>query len=70
MTFKELAELKLKDFPEGIWVHFKNNIDDYRYYNEKYLDDTYLEDLDLDKDFEWNTIAKKYLELYNKILQK
>lgn len=26
--------------------------------------------LDLDKDFEWNTIAKKYLELYNKILQK
>lgn len=48
MTFKELAELKLKDFPEGIWVHFKNNIDDYRYYNEKYLDDTYLEDLDFE----------------------
>ena len=51
MTFKELAELKLKDFPEGIWVHFNSY-----YGDELYLDEYYL------KEFEYylNREVKNY----------
>ena len=51
MTFKELAELKLKDFPEGIWVHFNSY-----YGDEIYLDEYYL------KEFEYylNREVKNY----------
>lgn len=41
MTFKELAELILKDNPEGIYVHFNTDIDE-RSYSERYLDEDYL----------------------------
>ena len=40
MTFKELAETYLKDNPEGIWVHFNNNLDSER--NERFLDEEYM----------------------------
>ena len=40
MTFKELAELKLKEFPEGIWVHFNDG--DPEADNERYLDEYYM----------------------------
>lgn len=43
MTFKELAELILKDNPEGIWVHFNDDIDE-RSYSERYLDECFLTD--------------------------
>lgn len=61
MIFKELAELKLKDFPEGIWVHFHNNINDYHYYDEKYLDNTFLEDLDF-KDLLNKEVKNYYID--------
>ena len=38
MTFKELAEQFLKDNPEGIYVHFNDDIDE-RSYSERYLDE-------------------------------
>ena len=41
MTFKELAEQCLKENPEGIWVHFNDDIDDVTY-SERYLDEDYL----------------------------
>ena len=40
MTFKELAELYLKEFPEGIWVHFNDDSDGER--SELYLDEDYI----------------------------
>lgn len=43
MTFKELAEQCLKDYPEGIWVHFNDGIDDL-FYSERYLDEDFLMD--------------------------
>ena len=41
MTFKELAEQYLKEFPDGIWVHF-NNDDPESDNNERYLDGNYM----------------------------
>ena len=51
MTFKELAEQFLKDNPEGIWVHFNDDIDE-RYYSDRYLDEDYLTEFNdvLDKE--------------------
>jgi len=51
MTFKELAEQILKDNPEGIWVHFNDDMDE-RSYSERYLDECYLTDFNdvLDKE--------------------
>lgn len=51
MTFKELAELILKDNPEGIYVHFNDDIDEV-FYSERYLDEDYLTDFNdvLDKE--------------------
>ena len=51
MTFKELAELILKDNPEGIYVHFNDDIDE-RSYSERYLDEDYLTEFNdvLDKE--------------------
>ena len=41
MTFKELAEQTLKEYPEGIWVHF-NSDDPNSDSNERYLDGNYM----------------------------
>lgn len=51
MTFKELAEKTLKEYPEGIWVHFNSY-----YGDEIYLDEYYL------KEFEYylNKEVKNY----------
>lgn len=51
MTFKELAEQVLKDNPEGIWVHFNDDIDEV-FYSERYLDEYYLTEFNdvLDKE--------------------
>lgn len=51
MTFKELAEQCLKDNPEGIWVHFNDDIDEV-FYSERYLDEYYLTEFNdvLDKE--------------------
>ena len=51
MTFKELAEKMLKEYPEGIWVHFNSY-----YGDEIYLDEYYL------KEFEYylNREVKNY----------
>ena len=40
MTFEELAEQYLKEFPEGIWVHFNDDSDGER--SELYLDEDYI----------------------------
>ena len=50
MTFKELAEQYLKEFPRGIWVHFNDDSDS----NERYLDGDYMSEfsLVLDKEVE------------------
>lgn len=50
MTFKELAEKTLKEYPEGIWVHFQECG------SEIYLDEYYL------KEFEYylNREVKNY----------
>ena len=50
MTFKELAEQTLKEYPEGIWVHFQECG------SEIYLDEYYL------KEFEYylNREVKNY----------
>ena len=40
MTFKELAELYLKEFPQGIWVHFNDDSDGEC--SELYLDEDYM----------------------------
>ena len=52
MTFKELAEQSLKEFPNGILVHF--NSDDPADSNERYLDRNYMTDFFhvLDKEVE------------------
>lgn len=43
MTFKELAEQYLKEYPDGIWVHFNDdNPDTSRLDSERYLDEYYL----------------------------
>lgn len=49
MTFKELADLILKDNPEGIWVHFGNFPDGW---GEVYLDEDYQKEFEsvLDKE--------------------
>ena len=51
MTFKELAEKTLKEYPDGIWVHFQEYCGD-----EIYLDAYYL------KEFEYylNKKVKNY----------
>lgn len=51
MTFKELAEKMLKEYLEGIWVHFNSY-----YGDEIYLDEYYL------KEFEYylNREVKNY----------
>ena len=41
MTFKELAEKTLKEYPEGIWVHFNNDNPDSDS-TERYLDRDYM----------------------------
>lgn len=40
MTFKELAEQTLKEYPEGIWVHFQECG------SEIYLDEYYLKEFE------------------------
>ena len=40
MTFKELAEQTLKEYPDGIWVHFQECG------SEIYLDDYYLKEFE------------------------
>ena len=52
MTFKELAEKYLKEFPNGIWVHFNDGSDGE--YRELYLDKDYLTEFShvLDKEVE------------------
>ena len=53
MTFKELALKMLKEFPDGIWVHF--NSDDHESdSNERYLDGNYMAEFShvLDKEVE------------------
>lgn len=55
MTFKELAEQYLKEFPNEIWVHFNSdNPDTSRLDSEKYLDKDYLTEFShvLDKEVE------------------
>ena len=46
MTFKELALKMLKEFPDGIWVHFHNMPDRFRIRNEIYLDADSLDDFE------------------------
>ena len=46
MTFKELALKMLKEYPEGIWVHFHNMPDRFRIRNEIYLDADSLDDFE------------------------
>ena len=47
MTFKELAEQTLKEYPEGIWVHFNDdNPDTSRMDSEIYLDADSLDDFE------------------------
>lgn len=41
MIFKELAEKTLKEYPEGIWVHFNSY-----YGDEIYLDEYYLKEFE------------------------
>ena len=50
MTFKELAEQYLKEFPNGIWVHFNSDVPD----SERYLDGDYMSEFSyvLDKEVE------------------
>ena len=43
MTFKELAEQFLKEFPDGIWVHLNDgDPDEDRLDSEQYLDEYYM----------------------------
>ena len=53
MTFKELAEQYLKEFPNGILVHF-NSDDPDSDSNERYLDGDYMSEFSrvLDKEVE------------------
>ena len=46
MTFKELALKMLKEFPDGIWVHFHNMPDGCRMDCETYLDADSLDDFE------------------------
>ena len=46
MTFKELALKMLKEFPDGIWVHFHNMPDGCRMDYETYLDADSLDDFE------------------------
>lgn len=47
MTFKELAEKTLKEYPEGIWIHFNDdNPDKSRMDSEIYLDADSLDDFE------------------------
>ena len=41
MTFKELTEQTLKEYPEGIWVHFNSDNPDSDS-SEHYLDGDYM----------------------------
>ena len=52
MTFKELAEQYLKEFPRGIWVHFNDDYDGECC--ELYLDEDYMSEFShvLDKEVE------------------
>lgn len=52
MTFKELAELYLKEFPRGIWVHFNDDYDGECC--EHYLNGDYMSEFSrvLDKEVE------------------
>lgn len=45
MIFKELAEQTLKEYPDGIWVHFHNLHEEY---SERYLDEYYMESEEFD----------------------
>ena len=40
MTFKELAEQTLKEYPNGIWVHFNSDVPESDS-TERYLDGNY-----------------------------
>lgn len=53
MTFKELAEQTLKEYPDGIWVHFNSDVPDSDS-NERYLDGDYMSEFShvLDKEVE------------------
>lgn len=47
MTFKELALKMLKEYPEGIWIHFNDdNPDKSRMDSEIYLDADSLDDFE------------------------
>ena len=46
MTFKELALKMLKEFPDGIWVHFHNMPDGFIMDCETYLDADSLDDFE------------------------
>ena len=41
MTFKELAEQTLREYPEGIWVHFNSDVPASDS-SERYLDRNYM----------------------------
>ena len=61
MTFKELAEQYLKEFPNGIWVHFNGdnpNSDS----NERYLDGDYMSEFSRVLDTE---VEGYYLDEYD-----
>lgn len=53
MTFKELAEKTLKEYPEGIWVHFSSEVPESGS-TERYLDGDYILEFShvLDKEVE------------------
>lgn len=38
MKFKEFCEFKLKEYPDGIWIHFVSGFHN----DERYLDEYYL----------------------------
>ena len=46
MTFKDLALKILKEYPDGIWVHFNDMTDRFRIRNEIYLDAKSLNDFE------------------------
>lgn len=68
MTFKELAEQFLKEFPNGIWVHF-NSDDPTSDSSERYLDGDYMAEFShvLDKEVEgyyFDDESYEILEVY------
>ena len=74
MTFKELAEQSLKEFPNGIWVHL-NSDDPTSDINERYLDGDYMSEFShvLDAEVEgyyFDDESYEILEVYLGIVNK